>query len=125
MKKNQNVFSVLKETRRLIKNGWCRCTPAKDRWGRACDATSPKASKFCITGAVRHVVGETMFDTPGQKLYEQVIAKIAKHCPAIGWRNSSVPSVEVQCFNDSATSKRHVVAMLDDVISSLKLKGHR
>jgi len=122
----RDLLSMLKEVRKLVKAGWCRATPAKDRWGRECSATSPKACKFCVTGAVRHLVGETTFDTPGQAQYERVITLIAKHCPPTGWRQGwqSIPSVEVQAFNDYAKSKRHVIKLLDKVIASIKPRGH-
>lgn len=47
-----SVLTALIEARRLINNGWSRCTFARDANGHMCDWGSEAATSFCSVGAV-------------------------------------------------------------------------
>ena len=52
MNQKTQIVELLKETRHLLKRGWCQGAWAKDIQGHPIESSSLKAECFCLMGAI-------------------------------------------------------------------------
>ena len=97
---------ISKEMRDKISKGWCQNTNAQDDLGLTVSVSSPRASSYCLAGALSSSLGkycDRYYDFSTEDLiYKKLHEKI----------NTSV----IKWNDDPKRTKKQVLALLDSVI---------
>lgn len=114
------IKQILTEVKELLEtHGWCKSFYATDNMGNAVMLQSPDAACFCITGAIKRVMGMQgnvlmdYADGPATRLYYEIDDMLSYllpdrtiHCTLIG-------------YNDAKnTTKQDIIKLLENGINS-------
>ncbi len=105
------ILEVLRESRRLLKVGWCQNLYAANINGDAVNITNPTACKFCASGAPAYVIGDSR---PLDNIHYNVIVGLLSHTIPKKYRY-------IQSWNDRAeTTLEDVISIYDQVIEAVE-----
>lgn len=96
---SEHRLKVLRKTLQTVENGWCRGTYAKDNMDRHVDWWDPKATRFCLVGALLKSGGA------------QMVLFLRRRLPRL--------FTQLHAFNDCG-SKEIVVDFLKGIINELE-----
>ena len=93
-------------------SNWTQGNEAVDDWSSTCDANDPDACKWCITGAVAHVIGNDFESESVQQIIRKLDVYISEIVP---WTKGNRDSA--MAFNDhSSTDHRDILDVLETVM---------
>ena len=103
------VVELLTEARKLVKRGWCRQALAVDKEWVTCPPGSPKACRWCATGAVQAASWALGYGTKVRFAALESLRKATR----IGIMPSFVP---IEYNDDVISSQAEALAWFDKAI---------
>ena len=97
---------ILERAHELIEQGWTKLASARDAHGTLCSAHDPRATCWCLTGAIRRAA----YDTPGASTSHTAETLLLETIPTLDAYNDGMT---LAGFNDNPYTTR------DDILQAL------